>query len=301
MREVLSPASTKNTVGMLRNYDAATTILVLEGDSDAHTLKHCLARETVKLVIANGKPEVLEAVEFSDEQGFSGVLGIVDADFVDFVEVRSSSTSVFYTDLYDLDAMVFFSGAPIDRCIEAFGKYSDLDDKPEDGTSLSEVARRQATEMAAQVGFFRMYSMQGGHHISLDRFPFEKIFSEDGYKPSIPGLKEILPKKCKGDPICEADVDTWLDRAASEDTPIERVSQGHDLFRCISYVAKKQWGIAVKAEMWEGVARSHWSMQLLSETSLHAQIVDWSQASGFKVWRPNHETQSGIADSPSIN
>lgn len=290
MRDVLSPAAMKNTVGMLRNYDASMTILVLEGDSDAHTLKHCLDREIVKVVIANGKKTVIEAVEFSDEQSFPGVLGIVDADFVDLVEIRSSSPNVFYTDLYDLDAMVFFAGTPIDHCIEAFGKYSDLREVADGDGSLSAEVRKSAAAMAAQVGFFRMYSTRGGHHMTLDRLPFEKIFSEPGYGPDVRVLKDILPKKCTGIAICEDDVDEWMDRSVNETIPLERVSQGHDLFRCISYAAKEKWGISVKAEIWEGVARSHWNMRLLSKTSLFSQVNTWAATFGYSVWRAGGHT-----------
>ncbi|MFD7618159.1 hypothetical protein [Streptomyces sp. NPDC059802] len=280
---------------MLRNYDAEATILVLEGDSDAHTLKHCLARDVVKLVIANGKKEVIEAVEFSDEQSLSGVLGVVDADFVDLVEERSSSANVFYTDLYDLDAMVFFAGTPIDRCIEAFGKYSDLKEESDGRESLSSEVRESAVAMAAQVGFFRMYSMQGGHHMTLDRFPFETIFSGSDYEVDVRTLKDVLPRKCTGIAICESDVDEWIDRSSNEAIPVARVSQGHDLFKCISYVAKNKWGIAVKAETWEGVARSHWNMRLLSETSLFSQVSAWVQTFGYSVWRADGHTGSDIS------
>jgi hypothetical protein len=121
--------------------------------------------------------------------------------------------------------------------------------------------------------------------MTRDSFPFEKIFSGSDYEPNISALKDMLPKKCKGAPIREDDVDIWIARSTGESTPVERVSQGHDLFRCISYVAKKKWGIAVKAETWEGVARSHWSIQLLSGTSLFAQVAAWSNSYGFSVWK----------------
>ncbi|MGW3059926.1 hypothetical protein ACWC98_28895 [Streptomyces goshikiensis] len=286
MREFLTSASTRNTVGMLRNYDPSITILVLEGDSDLVTLSTCLDRNGCRVVVAtSGKVDAIQAVEFADSEGFAGVLAIVDSDFVDIHEPRSISPNVFYTDLYDLDSSVFFADGIVDRCVEALVGYVKVHGQDAHGGS-SELAASiaDAVRMASTVGFMRLYSMQGSHGIPLDNFPIERVFDSAGHQVNVDELKVILPRKCQGRELAEGAIDEWLKRMGAETIPAQRISQGHDLFRSLSYVVKKRWGTALKADVWEKLARSHWRLDHMAGEQLHGNVHVWSQETGYGVW-----------------
>lgn len=282
MKESLSSTSTKNTVGMLRLYDADSAILVLEGDSDRITLSRCVDRGHCRVVVAvHGKRDVLEAIEFSDHHEFEGVLGVVDSDFVDLHETRSPSPNVFYTDLYDLDAMVFFADDLVERCLESLGG-SVYDEKNEYADIRA--VKSAALVIASTVGYMRLYSMMGDHQIPLENFPVERIFTGVNYEVDVSELKVILPQKCRGEPLGESDIDSWIFRMEGDAISRERISQGHDLFRGLSYAAKRRWGTAIKAAMWERLARSHWRLDHMRDQQLYRQVQDWSHRTGYRVW-----------------
>ncbi|WP_412076733.1 hypothetical protein ACLF6K_15935 [Streptomyces xanthophaeus] len=286
MKEFLTSASTRNTVGMLRNYDPNITLLILEGDSDLVTLSTCLDRARCRVIVAaSGKTDAIQAVEFADIEGFEGVLAIVDSDFVDIHEPRSASANVFYTDLYDLDSSVFFADGIVDRCVEALVGYVRIHGQDVHGGSAElAVSRGDAVRMASTVGFIRLYSMQGSHELPLDNFPVERVFNGQGHQVNVDELKEILPKKCQGQTLTEGKIDEWLTRMEAEVIPAQRISQGHDLFRSLSYVVKKKWGVALKGDVWEKLARSHWRLDHMASQQLHSKVLNWSQETGYGVW-----------------
>lgn len=283
MRDVLSPTVAKNTVGMLRNYDANLSILLLEGESDILTLSRCIDRESCKIVVANNKTEAVEAVEFSDTQGFDGVLAIVDADLIEIAEERSGSPNVFYTDLYDLDAMVFAAEGIVERCVESICDYSRVHGDGQ-GASLLAYMRSQVVEMASTVGWLRAYSMQGDHQIPLSNFPFEATFNSATYEIDVAILKRVLIGKAKGESIDGGLIDVWIAKMPTESVSKSRVAQGHDLFRCLAYVVRSTWGVAVKADLWEKIARSHWGIDYLRLSALYREVGEWTARSGFQVW-----------------
>lgn len=268
---------------MLRNYDEKIAILVVEGDSDVVTLSRCVDRDGCKIVVASNKTEAIEALEFSDAQGFDGVLAIVDADLVDIAEVKSGSPNVFYTDLYDLDAMVFAAQGVVERCIEALCDYAKVHSDGPGGPSLTEV-RGRTVEMASIVGWLRVYSMQGNHQIPLGGFPFEAVFNSRTFSIEMEVLQKILIRKAQGDPVDEDKVAAWIAKIPTETLPALRVSQGHDLFRSLAFVVKHTWDVAVKAELWERIARSHWNLDHLKDGDLYREVVAWGERNGFHVW-----------------
>ncbi|WP_405734846.1 hypothetical protein OG885_23880 [Streptomyces sp. NBC_00028] len=282
MRDILSPTVTKNTVGMLRSYDTRT-ILILEGDSDCTTLARCIDRDECRLVIAQGKIEAIEAVEWSDVQGFAGVLAIVDSDLVDLVEVRSESSNVVYTDPYDLDSMVFFADGIVDRCVEAYCDYSRVhsDDSGEERIAF---LKSKSLDMASLIGYLRLYSAIEGREITLDHFPFERAFEAEGLSPNIPALHLIVAKRCNGGPIQESELDGWIARMKSEVVPPARVAQGHDLFRCLAYAVKSTLGVSLRGDHWEKTARSHWRLEHLEKTQLYRRVAEWCRGSNRQVW-----------------
>ncbi|MFD3943609.1 hypothetical protein [Streptomyces sp. NPDC058579] len=265
------------------------TILVLEGDSDLVTLSGCLDRQHCRVVVAaSGKPDAIQAVEFADVEGMEGVLAIVDSDFVDIHESRSSSSRIFYTDLYDLDSSVFFVEGIVERCVEALVGYVAVhgEDASHGDSGQLAAIRDDAVRMASLVGYLRLYAMKGSHELPLDNFPIERVF-DGGFQVSAEELKAILPKKCRGVSLSEDMIDAWLVRMESEAIPVRRVSQGHDLFRALSYSVKIRWGMALKADVWEKLARSHWRIDHLRSLRLFDQVLSWSKSTGFCVWVAN--------------
>ncbi|MFG3191968.1 hypothetical protein [Streptomyces omiyaensis] len=267
---------------MLRNHDSKT-ILVLEGDTDGVTLSECLDRDECRTVIAHGKTDVIDAVEWADQQGYVGVLAIVDSDFVDIEEVRSESRNIVYTDAYDLDAMVFFAAGILERCIESLCMHHTAHGSTYDPGECAKV-RDTAIGMAGFIGAMRLYSIRGGHHIAMDDFPFESAYK--GSPPSLDSVQfaKIMLGRLKGADEAESLLNRWISLASVEPLPERRRAQGHDLFRSLALVVRKRWGASFRGDIWERFARSHWKMLHLEGTEMHAEVEKWCKRNNRKVW-----------------
>lgn len=284
MRDVLNPTTTKNAVGMLRNYDDKA-ILILEGKTDRLTLSDFINRATCRILVATNKTEAIEAVEWADLQRFDGIIGVVDSDLVDIVEARSVSQNVVYTDNYDLDALVFFSKGIIERCVEHLCNYDRFSEEDEgDGTFRG--VREKSAAMAHLIGCFRLYSIMDGYHIPLDKFPFGEIYRGPTLALDATRLRAIAGARFKqaavSDPISV--LDGWLARAALEQLPAERLARGHDLFSCLGLVISSEFGTNHKGETWESFARSHLKLVHVRASGLYKRVLDWCEQSGKVVW-----------------
>ncbi|MFD8611574.1 hypothetical protein [Streptomyces sp. NPDC059631] len=282
MRDVLNATSTKNTLGMLRNHDTKT-ILVLEGDSDSLALRDFIDRSNCRLLVADGKVEAIEAVEWSDIQAHSGVLAIVDSDFVDLAEQRSKSPNVIYTDNYDLDAYIFLSEGAVERCIEHLCSY-DRFSQPDNGDSHFQKIKDKATSMARLIACFRLYSIRGNRQISFSRFPFGEVYRGAALELDLGKFRQIAIGKMKSLPDPEAVFDDWWNRAEKEVLPSERIAQGHDLFRCLGLVIESRHGNSHRGEIWEKMARSHFTIDHLRNSEFYAASVAWCDRNRKKVW-----------------
>lgn len=282
MRDVLNPTTVKNTIGFLRNHDDKV-ILVLEGDSDNLALRDFIDRSSCRPLVAYGKVDAIEAVEWSDIQQFSGVLAVVDSDFVDMVEQRSASLNVIYTDNYDLDAFIFFSRGAVERCVEhlcSFDRFTEADG----GEAHFRQLRARAAAMARLIACFRLYSMQDRCEISFDKFPFGEVYRGDALVLDESKLRTIMIGKLKMLPDPEAVLASWLSRADVENAASERIVQGHDLFRCFSLIVAKVHGKSHQGDLWEKMARSHFTIENLRSADFHAAVAEWCNKNGKVVW-----------------
>src|SRR5437762_12578558 len=83
--------------------------LVLEGETDAKVFGNFIDDTACQIEIAFGKANLCSALDLLEDEGFSGVLGIVDADFDRITGETYALEGLCVTDLHDLDLVIFAS------------------------------------------------------------------------------------------------------------------------------------------------------------------------------------------------
>jgi len=283
LRDALNATSVKNTVGMLRNYDDKS-ILLLEGHSDLIALTVAIDRSACQPLVAYGKIEAIEAVEWSSEQGFSGVIALVDRDLVDLVERRSTNANVFYTDTCDLDSLTFFIEGIVERCIETMCTFDSYESATDSTITSPLEIKTKAASMAGLIGHFRLYSARDEKFAPLDKIPFGEIYKGSDITLQEDTLRGVMIGRLKALDNAEEIFDDWLQRAASEAIPPERICQGHDLFHCLSVVVSAVHGQKHRGEFWERIARSHLRIEHLKPTRFFNEIQAWCAVNKRTVW-----------------
>ncbi|WP_217807311.1 DUF4435 domain-containing protein [Methylomagnum ishizawai] len=87
------------------------SFLLVEGPDDSKFWKTRISDEECQIVLAEGKNNLLGAIEKLDARRFSGALGIIDDDCDSLESWRCPSCNLLVTDGRDLECMLFCSPA----------------------------------------------------------------------------------------------------------------------------------------------------------------------------------------------
>jgi hypothetical protein len=104
------PFQLANEVRLKRSQFSGVFLLV-EGPTDSRFYRRFVNSAACRLVVCFQKANVLEAIDILENDGFLGVLGLVDADF-DILDGKTQpSSNVITCDCHDLDSMLIRSSA----------------------------------------------------------------------------------------------------------------------------------------------------------------------------------------------
>ena len=100
-----------NSIRMKRSQYPARTFVLVEGVDDKLFFGRHTDPQACLLMVAYGKPKVIEAILELDRTGFQGAMGIVDADFTKLEQQESPSPNILATELHDVECMALASPA----------------------------------------------------------------------------------------------------------------------------------------------------------------------------------------------
>jgi hypothetical protein len=83
------------------------TILVLEGAGDAKVFGWFIDRSMCEIETGFGKTNVLKALDLLEDEGFPGVIAVVDPDFDRLTGEGYGLEGLCVTDAHDLDLTIF--------------------------------------------------------------------------------------------------------------------------------------------------------------------------------------------------
>lgn len=119
MIENLTGADIAAEIKMLRTkYTGA--IAIVEGDSDELIYRRFFNMTLCNILSAYGKQNAIEANKILEDEGFKGIIVIVDADFDWLNGNTPNSSNIFLTDSHDIEIMMINSLA-FDRVLIEYG------------------------------------------------------------------------------------------------------------------------------------------------------------------------------------
>jgi hypothetical protein len=87
------------------------SFLLVEGHNDDRTLSNFIDETNCSMVISFGKENAMEALRLLEEDGFEGVVCVVDSDFDHIDGVNHDFDSLILTEHHDMDMTLFMSDA----------------------------------------------------------------------------------------------------------------------------------------------------------------------------------------------
>jgi hypothetical protein len=155
---VRRPVVIANEIRLLRSQHKGAFLLV-EGRDDRLFAQRFISQNNCKVIVAEGKRNLLGVSEILESNGFSGICGFIDSDF-DNVECRKyPSGNIISTEYHDLEGTLLCSSA-LDVVL---GEYGSADKINRFGD-----ARKAILEAAYPMGCMRLYSERAGLNLRFE-------------------------------------------------------------------------------------------------------------------------------------
>ena len=145
------PAVLANEIRLRRSQHKGA-FLVVEGRDDRLFMERFTCPDECKIIVVQGKENVLDVIEILEDDEFVGALGLIDSDFDRIEEIRHPSINIVTPEFHDLETMMLCSPA-LDRVLIEFGNKTKLENVQKN--TLNELIER-----ALPVAYLRLYSVR---------------------------------------------------------------------------------------------------------------------------------------------
>ena len=243
-------------------------VLVVEGVDDERFWSHVGRRhKECEVVVAEGKPNLLGAVEMADERRMQGILGLVDEDYDELLSVDRSSRNVVSTGVHDLECVLCRSSA-LEAVLAEFGKersIREFTEKEAKGVREALLARSAVFGRLRYV-WRRWYSGEARLELPVARF-----VNEDTWEVDEGGIMGVVALRG-----VEDDVRRRVDELGRVD--LWKIVNGHDVVQVLRIGLRGVLGDGRKqsgAAQIGAVLRSALPRVELLETEMWRSIVGW--------------------------
>jgi len=217
-----------NRIRLLRQVDPDKAILIVEGKSDLSIYRLMVSSNHCQVFWAEGRDHVQEVVRLLIE--LSGVLGIIDADFLRIeADHRAFPSNILLTDFHDLESMIMHSPA-LERLLGHFGSDEKI-------KNLSEPPRSLLLKAAKYIACFRLYARNQTDYCftfrpKLDEpeVPnYSKFIDETTLDVNLDEMIRIFKNYSKISEINENMIKVEIEKYLTENFDLWQLCNGHDL------------------------------------------------------------------------
>ena len=277
MTPYATPDNVANEVRMMRT-EHKGTLLIVEGDTDTRTYRNVVDQEKCRIVIAQGRPNAIGALEILDADGFRGVLAILDSDFSRLEGAVSLSRNALLTDLHDLECMMIASPA-FTRVLDEFampGRVEEFEKRVRCNVALA-LARS-----ASAIGYLRWLSLRGNLGLKFEGLSFGKFLNQDDLLVDPQELVKAVRDHSQRHDLKESDLLSGVESLGAPGHDPWQVSCGHDVLDILSFglrrVLASRNQADVKREALERSLRLAYERSYFAQTGLYQNIRLWEEA-----------------------
>lgn len=273
-----------NTIRMTRSLHRGT-ILVLEGDTDSRVFDRFIEKNDCMIIPAHNKDNAIDALTILENDGFSGVLAIVDADFRHIEGMEPDSANLLLTDTHDIETMILSQSEVLERILSEFGLKNVIN-------RLQNPVRFMLCKSSLPVGLLRWLSSPSRDNLSI-RFrelTFENFVDQNKLGINIDQLLEEAELKSKDLLINKKLIKAKIKSLKKEDHDPWEVCSGHDMIKILAiglrFIFGNRKSRTITAEILEGILRLTYEYADFCLTKLYASIREWeNKNASFKVLR----------------
>lgn len=208
--------------------------LVVEGQDDRKFFEHFVDKAACSIMVACGKPNVIEVIATLEKDQIPGIVGVVDADLDHIEGHQSSSDNLIVLETADLEALLIRSSA-LDHVLVELGSREKISQFDGD-------VREVLVMAAAWIAYLRLHSRRAGLKLRFKTLKYEKFINAKLLSIDIDALaQEAMNCSQRHDLSC-MDIVAKLRSIHGSIKDLWLICYGKDMIRILSYGLRKTLG-----------------------------------------------------------
>lgn len=252
--------------------------IILEGRNDQKSLYRHINETHCSIVVAGSKDVAIESLQMLDDDGYPGIVCLVDSDFE---KSKYSSENIIETNVHDMDVVIFCSPA-LDRYLFERSNPQKLKDFEE---SVAMSIRDALFKAAVPIACLRVLSKNLGLRLNFSDINFDFVSEVDISVDEDAMFDSIIWPGGRHD---REDVRRRYEIIKRQNHPRDLLCQGHDLMtilgialrRCIADVRNTHRDLP-DARTWrsevEMGCRLAFGRDEFEATSVYKSISEWEE------------------------
>jgi hypothetical protein len=253
----------------LRRDAFAGVFLIVEGHSDKLVYSNFVNSETCEFVISDGKEQALNTIKILDNDKFTGVFAVVDADFDRLENNLPESPNILLTDDHDLEVMILKTPA-LEKVIKERGS----EEKTKDNN-----IREILLKIGQEIGYLRWISQKNNLSLRFEGLDFGKFIKKDTLEIDYSDLIKTIKDHSQKQSLVNQEIEEKIEILRNKEHDPSQVCCGHDIMQILSLALCKAWGTCkptdVKAENLERDLRLAYEKSYFYQTQLYFLIQNW--------------------------
>jgi hypothetical protein len=250
------------------------SVLILEGETDAKVFDRFIDPSSCTVEIAFGKENALEALDLLEEEGFPGVVAVVDADFDRILGTKYHLENLCITDCHDLDLTIFSTRA-LDRYLS---QYVDKDVLRHKFGNDYDMIRDAVINASLPLACCRLTSVRRNLRLYFGTLKHEEFVDLDDLSVRDKDLTAYLIS-CSTTRCTVAMLDAYIAAEAANLHDRYQLANGHDVAAILGIALRKLLANRRDVHTWasevETGLRLAFDWEALSETTLYRCLQTW--------------------------
>jgi hypothetical protein len=204
-----------------------------------------------------------------DNDKFTGVLAVVDADFDRLENNFPESPNILLTDDHDLEMMMLKTNA-LDKLINERGSEAKIKNK-----NIREILLK----IGQEIGYLRWISQKNNLSLRFEGLDFGKFIKKDKLEIDYSDLIKTIKDHSQKQSLVNQEIEEKIEILRNKEHDPSQVCCGHDIMQILSLALCKAWGTCkptdVKAENLERDLRLAYEKSYFYQTQLYFLIQNW--------------------------
>jgi len=240
MRQYIDSNCLAAEVRMQRTQDLRTVMLV-EGASDARFFERFVDHERCYVLSAHDRARALELLRILNSEAFSGVLGVIDADFGRVTGKLESDLNLCFCDAHDLEMMLLRSPA-LDRVISEHCSKDKLERFYSTRNPPTVLGAFLAVS-CVPIGVLALTSLKNQLALFFEGLSFSDFFEKETLELDVEKLvRSVLNKSNRHEPQLFSELYKAAQPEHSVGCDAWEMSRGHDCVELLAFALRSTIG-----------------------------------------------------------